>query len=164
MRNMLKKGPVNSELLDINNLLAEAVTIFHGEAVNRNTRIEIDLDRGPLHVMAGKIELLQVLLNLMINAAQAMAANRGDNRHMVLATRRKGQDVVLTVRDTGPGIDPGHLDKLFEPLFTTRREGMGMGLAVCRGIVGDMGGSIRAENNPDRGAVFIIELPAVNDG
>jgi signal transduction histidine kinase len=164
MRNMLKKGPADSELLDINNLLAEAVTIFHGEAVNRSTLIKTDLDQGPLPVMADKTQLLQVLLNLMINAVQAIAANRSDDRRLVLATRRNGQDVVLSVRDTGPGIDPGHLEKLFEPLFTTRPEGMGMGLAVCRGIVGDMGGSIRAENHPDRGAVFTIELPAVNDG
>jgi len=164
MRTMLKKGAANTERLDIKDLVAEVVTIFHGEAVNRRVRIETALDRGPLRVMAGKTQLLQVLLNLMINAAQAMAANRGGDRRLVLATRREGQHVVVSVRDVGPGIDPDHLDKLFTPLFTTRPEGMGMGLAVCRRIVEALGGTIRAENHPDRGAVFIIELPAVDNG
>jgi signal transduction histidine kinase len=163
MRAMLKKVPADSELLEINDLLAEVVTIFHGEAVNRRIRIETELDRGPLGVMASKTQFLQVLLNLMINAAQAMASNRGDDRRLVLATRNKGHHVIVSVRDVGPGIEPDHLDKLFEPLFTTRSKGMGMGLAVCRGIVEDLGGSIRAGNNPDRGAVFTIQLPAVNN-
>jgi C4-dicarboxylate-specific signal transduction histidine kinase len=68
------------------------------------------------------------------------------------------------VRDVGPGIDPAHLDRMFEPFFTTRSEGMGMGLAVCRAIVDDHGGRIRAENHPDRGAAFTFELPAVENG
>jgi signal transduction histidine kinase len=164
MRTMLKKGPANTERLDINDLVTEVVTIFHGEAVNRRVQIKTALDRGPLRVMAGKTQLLQVLLNLMINAAQAMAANRGADRRLVLETRRRGPNVVVSVRDVGPGIEPAHIDKLFTPLFTTRPEGMGMGLAVCRRIVEDLGGTIRAENHPDRGAVFIIELPAVDNG
>jgi len=164
MRTMLKKRPVDTERIDINDLVRDAVTIFRGEAVNRGIRIETDLDFETLAVAASKTQLLQVLLNLMINAAQAMITNRGDECRLVLATRKKDHYVVLSVRDVGPGIDPDHLDKLFEPLFTTRQEGMGMGLAVCRGIVEDLGGQIRAENNPNRGAIFTIELPAVNDG
>jgi hypothetical protein len=72
--------------------------------------------------------------------------------------------MVVSIRDVGPGIDPEHIEKLFTPLFTTRPKGMGMGLAVCRRIVEDLGGAIRAENHPDRGAVFTIELPAVDNG
>lgn len=164
MRTMLKKGPANTERLDINGLVAEVVTIFHGEAANRRVRVETDLDRVPMLLTGDKTQLLQVLLNLMINAAQAMAANRGADRRLVLETRRRGPNVVVGVRDVGPGIDPDHIDKLFTPLFTTRPEGMGMGLAVCRRIVEDLGGTILAENHPDRGAVFIIELPAVDNG
>lgn len=164
MRTMLKKGPADAERLDINDLVTEVVTIFRGEAVNRSVRIETDLDRGLLPVMAGRTQLLQVLLNLMINAAQAMTVNRGGNRRLVLATRKRGSNVLLSVRDVGPGIDPDHIGRLFEPLFTTRLEGMGMGLAVCRRIVEDIGGTIRAENHPDCGAIFTIELPAVDNG
>lgn len=164
MRSMLQKEPADAERLAINDLVKETVTIFHGEAANRRIRIETDLDHGLSRVMAGKTQLLQVLLNLMINAAQAMASNAGGDRRLILATRQKGSQVVVTVRDVGPGIDPDHIDKLFEPLFTTRLEGMGMGLSVCRRIVEDLGGRVRAENHPERGAIFIVELPAVDNG
>jgi C4-dicarboxylate-specific signal transduction histidine kinase len=100
----------------------------------------------------------------MINSAYAMAASPVDDRSLILATGKKGPHVVVSVRDVGPGIDPAHLDRMFEPFFTTRSEGMGMGLAVCRAIVDDHGGRIRAENNPGRGAAFTFELPAVENG
>jgi signal transduction histidine kinase len=163
-RTMLEKGSTDTERLDIHEIVTEVVAIFHEEAVNRGVRIETALDRGPLPVMASKTQLLQVMLNLMINAAQAMASNRGDDRRILIAARKDGPNVAVSVRDVGPGVDPDHHGQLFEPLFTTRSGGMGMGLAVCRRIVEDIGGRIRAENNPDRGATFTIELPAVTNG
>ena len=95
----------------------------------------------------------------MGNAAQAMASNRGDDRRVVLATRVKRSSVVVSVRDIGPGIAPELIDHLFEPFYTTKAKGMGMGLAVCRSIIEGHGGRLRAMNNLDRGATFTIELP-----
>jgi len=164
MRSMLKKERPDFERLDVNSTVAEAAAIFHGESVARRTRLVTDLDRGLPSVMASKNQLLQVFLNLLLNAAQAMAPNRGDDRRIVLATRVKGLTAVVSVRDIGTGIAPDRIDYLFEPFYTTKAKGMGMGLAVCRSIVEDHGGRIRAENNPGRGATFTIELPAVTNG
>lgn len=164
MRNMLKRETPDFERLDVNGTVAEAAVIFHGESVARGIRLETDLDRVMPSIMASKNQLLQVFLNLLLNAAQAMASNRGDDRRAVLTTRVIGPNVVVSVRDNGTGIAPDRIDHLFEPFYTTKAKGMGMGLAVCRSIVEDHGGRIRAENNPDRGAVFTIELPAVSDG
>jgi C4-dicarboxylate-specific signal transduction histidine kinase len=164
VRNMLKKGSADRELVDVNDMVAEIAAVFQGEAINRHIRVETRFDRSLPPVMASKTQLQQVLLNLMINSAYAMAANPVDDRRLILATGTKGPNVVVSVRDVGPGIDPAHLDRMFEPFFTTRSEGMGMGLAVCRAIVDDHGGRIRAENHPDRGAAFTFELPAVENG
>jgi signal transduction histidine kinase len=164
MRNMLKKRPADRELLDINDMVVEIAAVFQGEAINRHIRVETRFDPSLPPIMASKTQLQQVLLNLMINSAYAMASNRGDDRRMILTTGTTGPNVIVSVRDVGSGIDPDQLDHLFEPFFTTRSEGMGMGLAVCRTIVEDHGGRIRAENNPDRGATFTLELPAVENG
>jgi len=164
LRNMLKKGPAASARLDVNAVVGEVAAIFQGEAINHRIRVESRLDPALPPVMADKIQLQQVFLNLMINAAQAMASTLEDDRRLILATRREGPNVVVSVRDAGPGIDSVHMERLFEPLFTTRSEGMGMGLAVCRSIVEDHGGRIWGMNNPARGATFTIELPAAHHG
>ena len=164
MRRMLKKGPPDFERLDVNSTVAEAVTLFRGESVAHRTRIEADLGQGIPSVMASKNQLLQVFLNILLNAVQAMASNRGDDRRVVLATCVKRSSVVVSVRDIGPGIAPELIDHLFEPFYTTKAKGMGMGLAVCRSIVEGHGGRLRAMNNLDRGATFTIELPAVSNG
>lgn len=164
MRSMLKKEAPDFERLDVNHTVAEVVAIFQGEAIARRTQVETDLDHALPPVMAIKNQLLQVFLNLLLNAAQAMASKRGDDRRVVLATRFKGSNVVMRVRDIGTGIAHDGIDHLFEPFYTTKAKGIGMGLAVCRSIVEDHGGRIRAENNPDRGATFTIELPAVTNG
>ena len=164
MRRMLKKGTPDFERLDVNRTVAEVVAIFQGEAVARRTQVETDLNQALPPVMASRNQLLQVFLNLLLNAAQAMASNRGDDRRVILATRVIGSNVVVRVRDIGTGIESDRLDRLFEALYTTKAKGMGMGLAVCRSIVENHGGRIRAEKNPDRGATFTIELPAVTNG
>jgi signal transduction histidine kinase len=164
MRSMLKKGTPDFERLDVNRTVAEVVAIFQGEAVARRTRVDTDLNHALPPVMANKNELLQVFLNLLLNAAQAMASNRGDDRQVVITTRVIGPNVVVSVRDIGTGIESDRFDRLFEALYTTKAKGMGMGLAVCRSIVENHGGRIRAENNPDRGATFTIELLAVTNG
>lgn len=163
LRAMLKKSRTEKAPLALNEIVGEVVAIFQGEAAARRTRIERDLDVALPPVAGSKTELQQVILNLVMNAADAMSHCEPSERRMVLRSRLNGSCVTLSVRDNGRGIDPAKLDHLFDPFFTTKSGGLGMGLALCRTIMEDHGGGIRAQNNPEGGATFTIELPAVKN-
>jgi signal transduction histidine kinase len=164
LRTLLKRGQTEKEPVLINDIIAEVTTLFHGEAIARQIRIERDFADVLPAVMGNKTHLQQVMLNLIMNAADATAQCAPDDRRLVLRTRLNGSSVEVSVRDFGPGIDPARMDHLFEPFFTTKSTGMGMGLKVCRAIIEDHEGRIGLENSPDRGATFVIELPAMKNG
>jgi C4-dicarboxylate-specific signal transduction histidine kinase len=110
--------------------------------------------------MADRVQLLQVLLNLTMNAFEALSVMRAEARRVVIRAERvqEGQ-ICVSVRDAGPGFPQGLADQLFEPFFSTKAEGTGMGLAIARSIVEAHGGTLSAENCPDGGALFTICLP-----
>lgn len=110
--------------------------------------------------MPGYVQLQQVVLNLVINAADAMRAIKVEERRLTVRTELRETDVRLCVVDSGQGIDPAYLKTIFDPFWTTKDEGMGMGLAICQSIVSAHFGSIAAANNPERGATFCVSLPA----
>jgi C4-dicarboxylate-specific signal transduction histidine kinase len=112
-------------------------------------------------VQADRVQLQQVVLNLVMNACDAMDATPAPDRRLVVATANGDGFVRLAVKDCGPGIPDGQLERVFEPFVTFRDQGLGLGLAISRSIVTDHGGSIRAENNPDGGATFHCALPAI---
>ena len=126
--------------------------------------METELDGSSLLVLGDKTQLQQVILNIVMNAAEAMSQNQPERRKLILRTQRKGQSVWMTARDFGPGIDQENLERVFQPFFTTKGTGLGMGLAVCSSIIKDHSGRIWAENNPDGGATFFIELPICESG
>jgi C4-dicarboxylate-specific signal transduction histidine kinase len=105
-----------------------------------------------------------VLLNIIMNGSEAMSGTPPGQRKLILRTQRKDHSLWVTTRDFGPGIDKGDLDRIFQPFFTTKGTGLGMGLAVCRTIVEIHGGHIWAENNSNGGATFFIELPIYESG
>ena len=109
-------------------------------------------------VLGDRVELQQVVLNLVVNACDAMGDTPPGERLLVVSTTAQG-DARIEVRDRGSGIAPDALAKIFEPFVTTKREGLGLGLAICRSIVTAHGGSISARNNPDRGTTFAVSLP-----
>ena len=115
--------------------------------------------------MADRVQLLQVLLNLTMNAFEAMSVIRPDARRLVIRAGRngEGEDSAISVRDSGPGFPGGIVEQLFEPFFSTKAEGTGMGLAIARSIIEAHGGTLSGENCDDGGACFTVRLPEAKE-
>ena len=120
----------------------------------------LDIEPGLPQVTGDRVQLQQVLVNLLLNAAQAMAG-RDPPRQLVVTAQRVDQHVEITVYDTGPGIAEPDIERLFKPFFTTKPNGMGMGLAICRTTVESHGGQLTVESRLGQGASFRITLPSV---
>ena len=157
-------GKANQEMrpLDLNGLVEEVVPLVRSEAGRNRAQLRLHLNPGIPAIMGDTIQLQQVIINLIVNAIQAMVAVEGRPRIVDVSTRSgENGDVVLDVADSGPGIDPAHAAELFEAFFTTKPDGMGIGLSICRSIVEAHGGEIGAVSaSPAPGAIFRCILPA----
>lgn len=162
MRALFKRHEVEVTCVDLNEVVREAVALVHSEAVLRRVTLVLDLADGLGAVRADRIQVQQVLLNLILNAFEAMAGPgvQGVSRRLMLRTSF-GTDgyADLGVRDSGPGIPLEHLDRLFGSYFTTKRDGLGMGLSISQAIAHGHGGRLWATNNSDCGATFHLALP-----
>jgi signal transduction histidine kinase len=165
MRDLLRNGQPEMQALDLNAIVRDVLGLLGSDIVIRNVSVTVDLDERPTSVHGDRVQLEQVLLNLLLNAMEAIAERPGGDRTVNLCTRvtDDGQSVLASVDDSGPGLPTGIGETLFEPFFTTKRTGMGMGLAIARSIIEAHGGKIWAENG-SRGALFCFRLPRVTDG
>jgi len=163
MRSLLKRRSLESDPLDLQGLIEETVTLARPDAISRRMHISVRISPELPLVLGDRVHLQQVLLNLMLNGMDAMSACRTADRVLSIVARMAGDgDVEVVVKDRGTGIPADKVERVFEAFFTTKNEGMGMGLAISRTIIEAHGGKIRAENNPDKGAAFIFTLkPAV---
>ncbi len=159
LRSMMKREEGEQKPVILNDVLTDVIAIFRSEAVFRNVHMETDFAELLPPVLADRIQLQQVILNLIMNAAEAMSQNSPEERKFILRTQAADTCVRVTVRDFGGGIDPGNLERLFQPFFTTKGTGLGMGLALSKSIIEAHRGRIWAENNSDVGATFFFELP-----
>lgn len=157
-----KSGRNEPERVPVGEVLQDAERLLHGELVNHRVRLEVVLQTALPAVRVGRVELQQVLLNLLLNAIDAMRDQPADRRTINIDAIAEGRCVRISVRDRGHGIHANALDHIFRPFFTTKPQGMGMGLAICRSLIESYGGSLRAENHPEGGAVFHVELPAAS--
>ena len=164
LRSMMKREVGEKKPILLNNIVNDVFEIFRSEAVFRNVRMETELEGSSPLVFGDKTQLQQVILNIVMNAVEAMSQNQPERRKLILRTQRKGQSIWMTARDFGPGIDQENLERVFQPFYTTKGTGLGMGLAVCSSIIKDHRGRIWAQNNPDGGATFFIELPICESG
>jgi PAS domain S-box-containing protein len=162
LRLLFKKGEVQWQELDINDVIRDVIRLMHSDLVNQGVTVEAELDPAPFKAMGDRVQLQQVLLNLMINGCDAMAQAETKDRTLTLRTESANSEGVrISIIDRGCGITPTQMDRLFEPFYTTKTKGLGLGLSVCRTIVSAHGGTISASNNPDGGASFHVNLPAL---
>jgi signal transduction histidine kinase len=161
VRGLLKNEEPRYRPLHMNNLIREILGFVHSDSLLEGLSIETELALGLPALLGDRIQLQQVLLNLMLNAVDAMDKVKPNLRKLVIKTENEqDRGVKVLVRDFGSGIDEAHRDNLFEPFYTTKSGGMGMGLAISQRIIHAHGGEIRADNNPDGGATFYFTLPA----
>ncbi|WP_028347543.1 sensor histidine kinase [Bradyrhizobium murdochi] len=159
LRSLLMRGPFEAKEIDVNEVVAEALDLVSGLTHARDVTVESILPAEPLRVLGDRIQLQQVLLNLIINAADAMEHLDKLRRRMVVRTAQDRSFAEIEIVDNGPGILAANLSEVFEPLFTTKPNGMGMGLSIARTIVEAHDGQISAENRAGQGAAFRIRLP-----
>jgi two-component system sensor kinase FixL len=161
LRTLLKKGELRFGLLGINELVREVSELLADEAIAKEVKVTLALDPNVSLVWGDRIQLQQVILNLMVNAFEAMISTAGAKRRLTIKTciDDKGR-VAILARDSGPGIPTAQFDHIFEPFYTTKPNGLGMGLAICRSIVQTHRGEISCVNNPDDGVTFRVALPA----
>jgi PAS domain S-box-containing protein len=164
-RSMLKKQEPSYSALDINGIIREALDYFEGDSILNRLSIVTELAPGLPAVRGDRIQLQQVILNLALNAASAMSRVASNSPRLVLKSETWEDECVrVSVRDFGKGIDEDRKDRLFESFYTTRSEGLGMGLAVCHNIIHAHGGEIWAENHRDGGAIFYFTLQTADGG
>src|SRR5437762_1045316 len=162
IRNMVRKGKVHHALIQIEGIIHDLLRIVHAEAVERDVTVSAEVDSDGGRVWADRVQLLQVFLNLTLNAFEAMSAMRPDARRLVIHAGSNGNgEIVVSVRDSGPGFPAGLVEQLFEPFFSTKAEGTGMGLAIARSIIEAHGGTLAGENCEDGGACFTVCLPEI---
>jgi C4-dicarboxylate-specific signal transduction histidine kinase len=157
---LYKRGDMKVEPLDLNGLIRETLDLLRGELLIRHVMPVTDLSQSLPPVDGGSIQLQQVLLNLIINAADAMSERPVEDRRLTLRTESTPDEVRLSVIDNGSGIAPDDLPRVFDAFWSTKAGGMGIGLAICQSIVAAHHGTITASNNPEGGATFRITLPA----
>jgi C4-dicarboxylate-specific signal transduction histidine kinase len=160
VRNLAKKAPLQRTWVDINETVEETISLATRELSQNNVSLETQLAENLPQILADRIQLQQVILNLIINACEALTAADDEFRKLSISTAREMDGVALTVRDIGVGIDPQQIETVFEAFHTTKPGGMGMGLAVSRSIIEGHGGRLWAEPNEPRGAIFKFTIPS----
>jgi PAS domain S-box-containing protein len=158
VRAQIKNAPARKDIIDVNEAIGEILRLAHGEVTRRRVAVQTRLAGRLPHVEGDRIQLQQVILNLIINAAEAMSAMPEGSRHLTIRTGRDGAAVLVAVQDSGPGIDPAHLDRIFSAFYTTKASGLGMGLSISRSIIEAHGGRLWATSTP-QGALFRLTLP-----
>jgi PAS domain S-box-containing protein len=160
LRSLLEKGEPQKQSLDVNALAEQTLRLVHSEMIIRHTAVEKQFDTSIPPVLGDRIQLQQVVLNLIVNAAEAMAECAPTERKVVVSTFASGDRVGIRVRDFGTGLDPKYREQIFEPFFTTKDHGMGVGLWINRAIIESHMGELLAANNDDKGCTFDVMLPA----
>ena len=161
IRALIKKASPGNERLDINEALLEVIAVARGELQKNGVSVQTQLAAGLPPVPGDRVQLQQVILNLIINAIEAMSGQGDGPRQLRISSEKDGSgSVLVAVSDSGPGLDPASLERLFEAFYTTKPSGMGMGLSICRSIIEAHGGRVWATANVPRGATFHVALPA----
>jgi signal transduction histidine kinase len=161
IRALMQKAPTRIDSVNVNEAARAVIELTYGEALKNGVSVRTQLADGLPLIQGDRVQLQQVLLNLILNAVQAMGAVANDTREVLITTSQtEPNEVCLGVQDTGPGLSAETLPRLFEPFYTTKPGGMGMGLAICRSIIEAHGGRLWATRCEPRGALFQFTIPA----
>jgi len=160
IRAMVKRDGRNRAALNLNDLVHEVLALMKGEFQRNRISVELELDENLPLTKGDRIQLQQVLTNLMTNAIEAMAEKKWPRILRIKSATEEPNGVLISVADTGKGIDPKIVDRIFNPLFTTKSSGMGLGLAICRSIIEGHDGRLWVSAGPEGGSVFQFVLPA----
>jgi PAS domain S-box-containing protein len=159
IRQLFKKGPSHRELVDVNEIIREMIVLLRGETTRYNMFVRTGLAADLPHVMADRVQLQQVLMNLMINGIDAMKDVDGTRELVIKSQHAQNEQVVVTVTDSGVGLPPQQAEQIFNAFFSTKPHGTGMGLRISRSIIESHGGRLWAAANSPRGASFHFTLP-----
>jgi len=160
IRGLVKKVPPRKDWVDVNETIREVIALARSEVQRNGVVLEAQFSDDVPLIFADRIQMQQVILNLMINAIEAMSGDGEGPRELWVSSRKvDSKEVLIAVRDSGPGLDPRSVDRLFHAFYTTKPQGMGMGLAISRSIVEAQGGRLWATANAPHGAVFQFTLP-----
>ena len=161
IRALVKKSPPVKNAVDVNNVILEVIALTRGEVMKNGVSVQTQLAEGLPLVQGDRVQLQQVILNLVINAVEAMSGVGKDSRRLLVSTEKNGSgEVLVIVQDSGPGLNAECGDRLFDPFYTTKSNGMGMGLSICRSIIQDHGGRIWPSSKPGAGASIQFTLPS----
>ena len=160
VRALIRKAPPRKDTFGINEAIVEVITLTHSEAVKNGVSVQTQLAEGLPLIHVDRVQLQQVILNLILNAVQAMSGVSERSRELLISTEREASGgVLVTVQDSGPGLSPESFDRLFDAFYTTKASGMGIGLSICRSIVEAHGGQIWASRDVGRGATVQFTIP-----
>jgi len=160
IRDHIKKAPPRKDSVDLNDAIMELIRLARVELAKDEVSVQTRFMEGLSPIEGDRVQLQQVILNLILNAVEAMSSVSDGTRELSISTEQSQKDSVLvTVRDSGPGIDPDHLERVFETFYTTKSTGVGMGLSIRRSIINAHGGRLWAEANRPKGVVFRFTLP-----
>jgi PAS domain S-box-containing protein len=160
IRDHIRKAPPRKHRFDLNEAINEVIMLARSSIAENAISVQTGLVEGLAPVQGDRVQLQQVVLNLILNAVEAMGTVDAGPRELLIGTERNLTDgVLVAVRDSGPGIAPDHLDRVFQAFYTTKSSGVGMGLSICRSIIHAHGGRLWADANEPRGAVFQFTLP-----
>jgi C4-dicarboxylate-specific signal transduction histidine kinase len=161
IRALIKKAPARKDAVEINDAILEIIALTRTEAANNRVSVRTQLANGLPPVQGDRVQLQQVLLNLIINAIEAMRDAGVEERELLICSRNEPDGVSVEVRDSGPGFAPADLDRVFEAFYTTKPSGLGLGLSICRSIIEAHNGRLWANSNIPRGAIVGFIAPAM---
>jgi NO-binding membrane sensor protein with MHYT domain len=160
IRNLIKKEPLRKDAFEVNEAIVELIAVTRGEVMKNNVSVQTQLAEGLPLIQGDRVQLQQVIMNLIINAVEAMSGVSEGSRGLLIRTGKDASDgVLVAVQDSGPGLNPASFERLFDSFYTTKPGGMGMGLSICRSIVEAHGGRIWATANAGPGVTVQFTLP-----
>jgi C4-dicarboxylate-specific signal transduction histidine kinase len=160
IRDHIRKAPPRKDRFDLNEAINEVIVLARSAIAKNGVSVQTRLTEGLFPVQGDRVQVQQVVLNLILNAVEAMGSVDEGARELLISTEQnRTNGVLVAVRDSGPGVDPERIERVFEAFYTTKSSGVGMGLSICRSIIDAHGGRLWADANGPRGAVFQFTLP-----